>query len=99
MDLVSSTSIAERMGDVRYFRFLNTIYSLMTDAVLRNEADIHKYVGDEVIFTWPMRVGVRYGNCLDLFFDIMSVSLSTKRNFVKSSVLCRSTGPPCTVVG
>lgn len=70
VDLVSSTTLAERMGDVHYFRLLNTIYSLMTDAVLRNEAEIHKYVGDEVIFTWPMRVGVRYENCLDLFFDI-----------------------------
>lgn len=43
----------------------------MTDAILRNEADVHKYVGDEAIFTWPMRVGIRYENCLDLYFDIM----------------------------
>lgn len=70
LDLVGSTGLAERMGDLRYFRFINTTYSLMTDAVLRNEADIHKYVGDEVIFTWPMKLGVRYENCLDLFFDI-----------------------------
>ncbi len=70
MDLVGSTELAERMGDLRYYRFLNHTYSLMTDAVLRNEADIHKYVGDEVIFTWPMRVGVRNFNCMDLFFDI-----------------------------
>jgi len=59
------------MGDVHYFRFLNYTYSLMTDAILRNEADVHKYVGDEVIFTWPMRVGIRYENCLDLYFDIL----------------------------
>lgn len=71
MDLVGSTGIAERMGDLRYYRFLNVIYSLMTDAVLRNEAEIHKYVGDEVIFTWSMRTGVREENCLDLYFDIM----------------------------
>lgn len=71
LDLVDSTGLAERMGDLRYYRFLNVTYSLMTDAVLRNEADIHKYVGDEVIFTWPMRIGVRYENCLDLYFDIM----------------------------
>lgn len=70
MDLVGSTELAERMGDLRYYRFLNHTYSLMTDAVLRNEADIHKYVGDEVIFTWPMRIGLREYNCLDLFFDI-----------------------------
>ncbi|WKZ64837.1 MAG: adenylate/guanylate cyclase domain-containing protein [Flavobacteriales bacterium] len=70
LDLVGSTEIAERLGDMRYYRFLNQVYSLMTDAVLRNEADIHKYVGDEVIFTWPMRVGIRRFNCLDLYFDI-----------------------------
>lgn len=70
IDLVGSTALAERMGDLRYFRFLNFTYSLMTEAVLHNEAEIHKYIGDEVIFTWPMRVGIRNENCLDLFFDI-----------------------------
>lgn len=72
LDLVGSTETAERLGDLRYYRFLNQVYSLMTDAVLRNEADIHKYVGDEVIFTWPMRVGVRRLNCLHLYFDIQA---------------------------
>ncbi len=71
IDLVGSTALAERLGDLNYFRFLNHTYSLMTDAVLRNEADIHKYIGDEVIFTWPLRQGVRYSNALDLYFDIM----------------------------
>ncbi|MCB0795869.1 MAG: adenylate/guanylate cyclase domain-containing protein [Flavobacteriales bacterium] len=71
LDLVGSTTLAEKMGDLKYFRFLNTTYSLMTDAVLRNEAQIHKYIGDEVIFSWPMRIGVREQNCLDLYFDIV----------------------------
>ena len=71
IDLVGSTALAERLGDMRYFRFLNLTYSLMTDAVLRNEAEIYKYIGDEVIFSWPMRKGVHYLNCLDLYFDIM----------------------------
>ncbi|MBL7963424.1 MAG: adenylate/guanylate cyclase domain-containing protein [Flavobacteriales bacterium] len=70
MDLVGSTALAERLGDLRYFRFLNKTHSLMTDAVLRNEAYIHKYIGDEVIFTWRMRRGLAQQNCLDLYFDI-----------------------------
>ncbi|HEY0978348.1 MAG TPA: adenylate/guanylate cyclase domain-containing protein [Flavobacteriales bacterium] len=70
IDLVGSTALNERLGDLRYFRFLNTTHSLMTDAVLHNEAEIHKYIGDEVIFTWTMRGGIRHLNCLDLFFDI-----------------------------
>jgi adenylate cyclase len=72
IDLVGSTALAERLGDLRYFRFLNMTYSLMTDAVLHNEADIHKYIGDEVIFTWRMEEGLRHQNCLDLFFDIQA---------------------------
>ena len=72
LDLVGSTEIAERLGDLRYYRFLNHVYSLMTDAVLRNEAEIHKYIGDEIIFTWPMRKGISHLNCLDLYFDIMA---------------------------
>jgi class 3 adenylate cyclase len=70
MDLVGSTALAERLGDLRYFRFLNTTYSLMTDALLRNEGEVHKYVGDEVIITWTMMDGLREHNCLDLFFDV-----------------------------
>jgi adenylate cyclase len=70
MDLVGSTALAERLGDLRYFRFLNTTYSLMTDALLRNEGEVHKYVGDEVIITWTMEDGLREQNCLDLFFDV-----------------------------
>jgi adenylate cyclase len=70
IDLVGSTALNEKLGDLLYFRFLNTTHSLMTDAILRNEAEIHKYIGDEVIFTWTMRRGIRHLNCLDLYFDI-----------------------------
>lgn len=70
IDLVGSTALNEQLGDLRYFRFLNTVHSLMTNAVLRNEAEIHKYVGDEVIFTWTMSRGLAHANCLDLYFDI-----------------------------
>lgn len=72
IDLVGSTALNEKLGDLLYFRFLNMTHSLMTDAVLRNEAEIHKYVGDEVIFTWTMRKGISHLNCLDLYFDITS---------------------------
>lgn len=71
IDLVGSTALNGSLGDLRYFRFLNHTHSLMTDAVLRNEAEIHKYVGDEVIFTWTMNNGIKHLNALDLYFDIM----------------------------
>ncbi len=83
IDLVASTALNEKLGDLLYFRFLNTTHSLMTDAVLRNEAEIHKYVGDEVIFTWTMRGGIRNENCLDLYFDIMSRIEANKQEMIR----------------
>lgn len=70
IDLVSSSALNERLGDMLYFRFLNFTHSVMTDAVLRHDAEIHKYVGDEVIFTWSMRSGLHNLNCIALYFDI-----------------------------
>lgn len=70
IDLVGSSALNERLGDLLYFRFLNLTHSLMTDAVLRHDAEIHKYVGDEVIFIWDMGTGLQAYNCLALFFDI-----------------------------
>lgn len=70
MDLVGSSALNERLGDMLYFRFLKATHSLMTDAVLRHDAEIHKYVGDEVIFTWKMKNGTQNANCVAMFFDI-----------------------------
>lgn len=70
IDLVGSSALNEKLGDLMYYRFLNVTHSLMTGPVLRNGAEIHKYVGDEVIFTWTMRSGINDLNCLDLYFDI-----------------------------
>jgi len=70
IDLVGSSALNERLGDLLYFRFLNTTHSLMTDAILRHDAEIHKYVGDEVIFTWSMAAGTHGFNCVALYFDI-----------------------------
>jgi adenylate cyclase len=32
---------------------------------------IHKYVGDEIIVTWPLAVGLRDGHCVRAWFDAL----------------------------
>lgn len=83
IDLVGSSGLNEKMGDMLYFRFLNVTHSLMTDAILRNEAEIHKYVGDEVIFVWSMRSGTRHLHCLDLCFDIKERLRAHEKQFLR----------------
>ncbi|MBR31777.1 MAG: hypothetical protein CMN77_10705 [Spirochaetaceae bacterium] len=52
LDLVSSTSIAERIGSLSFLNLLDDFYRDLTEAILRSRAEIYKYVGDEIILTW-----------------------------------------------
>jgi adenylate cyclase len=70
IDLESSTRYTEQLGDERYFELLNRCFELMTGPVLASNAEILKYVGDEVILTWRTPEAVRDESCLHLFFDI-----------------------------
>ena len=49
----NSTGIAERLGAVRFHELLNDFFRDIADAALECGAEIHKYVGDEAILTWP----------------------------------------------
>ncbi len=53
IDMKNSTGVAERLGPIRFHELLNAFFDDVSDAALECEAEIHKYVGDEAILTWP----------------------------------------------
>lgn len=53
MDLEGSTELAESLGHARYSALLQTCFRDLTDVVLRNDARVYQYVGDEVVLHWP----------------------------------------------
>jgi adenylate cyclase len=70
IDLKSSTSIAERLGNIKYSEFLIDYYYDITDALLMAEAEIYQYVGDEIILSWSFNKGIQDAKCINCFFDI-----------------------------
>jgi len=70
MDMRSSTSIAEKIGNEKYFNLLNDLFSDITDTVLNNEGEIYQYVGDEIVISWSIKKGIRNANCLRCFTQI-----------------------------
>ena len=52
MDLKGSTSIAEELGHQRYSEFLQECYRDLTQVIIRYEAVIYQFVGDEVVMSW-----------------------------------------------
>ena len=68
LDMKSSTTIAERLGHVRFYALLNELFHEISQPVLQTKAEIYQYIGDEVILTWDLQDGLKNSNCLKTFF-------------------------------
>lgn len=68
LDMKSSTTIAERLGHVRFYTLLNEVFHEISRPVLLTRAEIYQYVGDEIVLTWELAHGLDNANCLKAFF-------------------------------
>ncbi|MHA2274768.1 MAG: adenylate/guanylate cyclase domain-containing protein [Candidatus Kariarchaeaceae archaeon] len=68
MDLKDSTSIAEKLGHIKYSQLIQDCFFDLTDIVLSYEAKIYQYVGDEIVLSWDVDKGINHENCLKTFF-------------------------------
>jgi adenylate cyclase len=64
IDMKNSTGLAERLGPIAFHELLNDFFRDVTGAALECDAEIHKYVGDEAILTWPDGRALAEGECL-----------------------------------
>ncbi len=57
LDLVGSTALAERLGDVGVQTIITKFFFDITEPIIEHGGEIHRYVGDQVVVTWPLRAG------------------------------------------
>ena len=82
MDIISSTMIAEKIGNLNFHVFLNEFYYDITDAILLAKGEIYKYVGDEVIICWKISDKISNRRCVELFFEIIKIIDSKKGEYL-----------------
>lgn len=70
VDINSSTTIAEKLGDEQYHMLLREFFADITEPILRNKGHIYQYVGDEVIIAWKRKDGIENNHCIRCFFDM-----------------------------
>ncbi|HMQ98384.1 MAG TPA: adenylate/guanylate cyclase domain-containing protein [Ignavibacteria bacterium] len=68
IDLKASTTIAERLGHLKYSRLIQDCFYEITDIVDKFKAEIYQYVGDEIVLSWEMDTGIENNNCFCLYF-------------------------------
>ena len=69
IDMKNSTAAAERLGEVAFHGLLNRLIGDLSGAIVAHKGEIHKYVGDELIATWPLAEGLKPARCLLACFD------------------------------
>ncbi len=84
IDLRSSTSIAEKLGEQRYFNFLRDVFQHATTSILDSKGEIYQYVGDEIVISWKMHKGIDNANCLNCFFEIQE-ALQLKASYYQEN--------------
>lgn len=68
LDLKGSTTIAEKLGHKVYSQFLRSCFHDLTDIVLKYNADIYQYVGDEVVLSWRIKDVSHTIHCIGCYF-------------------------------
>lgn len=57
LDMVGSTTLAEQLGDEGVQAMITKFFFDITEPIVEHGGEIHRYIGDEVIVTWPIREG------------------------------------------
>ena len=83
LDMKSSTSIAEKLGHIRFYNLLNELFHDMSQPILQTKAEIYQYVGDEVVLTWEVDEGLSNSNCLHTFFKFRERLHANRVNYFR----------------
>ena len=80
LDLKASTTIAEKLGHIKYSRLIQDCFYDVTDIVEKYKAEIYQYVGDEIVLSWETSKGIENENCFRFYFDF-SKKLESKSEY------------------
>jgi adenylate cyclase len=69
-DMKSSTSIAEKLGNLKFGQLLQDFFSDISDAILLTKGEVYGYVGDEIIISWKYKHALRTNNCIRCFYEM-----------------------------
>ena len=83
MDLKSSTTIAEVLGEAKYFEFLNDTFRIVTTGIVNCKGEIYQYVCDEVVISWRQQDGIKDARCISCFYEMTRLLTDQSEFFEK----------------
>ncbi len=84
LDLKDSTTIAETLSHRKYSQFIQDCFMDLNEVVLKYEAEIYQYVGDEAVLSWTYKRGLLNNNCVGVFFAFEEQRQSRKEYYIQN---------------
>jgi adenylate cyclase len=84
IDLISSTNLAEQLGELTYHEFLKQYFYDLTASIALHEGHVYRYVGDQVMISWLLPTGLRNNNAVKCFFSAQEYIKHQKNLYVKN---------------
>ncbi len=82
LDLIDSTSIAERLGPVRFHSLLSETFTRLARVVTDNGGEVYRYVGDALIATWPLDTRKKNARPISCLFACQDTLETVRASFV-----------------
>ncbi|OAB78864.1 adenylate/guanylate cyclase domain-containing protein [Cochleicola gelatinilyticus] len=82
-DIKDATTIAEELGEEKYFNFLKDFFRDIAPAIVQTRAEVYQYVGDEVVLSWKMKHGLKHGNALQCFYSMKRLIAYKSPKYIK----------------
>lgn len=80
VDLVGSTSYAERFGDLRTQKYLGEFLKTVALSVRRFGGTVDDYIGDAAFITWRFENGIRDSACIQCVLHLLE-AIEARENF------------------
>jgi len=64
LDLAGSTALARRMGDVGVYSLIAQVFFDIDQVVVEHDGETHRYIGDELVVTWPLDEAIEDSRCV-----------------------------------
>ena len=84
LDLKSSTTIAEKLGHIKFSRLIQNCFADLTPVISKHKVEIYQYVGDEAVLSWPLEKGLEANHCIHCYFDYMEVLAAKSEHYEKA---------------
>ena len=73
LDIADSTRLSEQFGDVKIQALIGRFFFDIARPIAEHGGETYRYIGDEVVVSWPMAKALEDARCVRCVFDVQNL--------------------------